>query len=157
MESPAELARRGEVQRGRGARGRRCADVAPAFSPQALLGRVVRHAVAARAGGRPDPSRALREIHRVLAPGGRYLGVERASPWLAPFAAPEARALDARALRQGTRERAIRYREWQAILDEAGLGAACLAPVPGERVGAPWLRRLGNAARQIYVTIRVTR
>jgi len=105
----------------------------------------------------PDPARALREIRRVLAPGGRYLGVERASPWLAPFAAPEARALGARAARQGTRERAVRYREWLAILREAGLGAECLEPVPGERVAAPWLRRLGNAARQIYVTIRFTR
>jgi SAM-dependent methyltransferase len=105
----------------------------------------------------PDPSRALREIRRVLAPGGRYLGVERASPWLTPFAAPEARALDARATSQGTRERAIRYREWRAILADAGLGAECLAPVPGDRVGAPWLRRLGNAARQIYVTIRIAR
>jgi SAM-dependent methyltransferase len=105
----------------------------------------------------PDPSRALREIRRVLAPGGRYLGVERASPWLAPFATPEARALDARASRQGTRERAVRYRQWLAILADAGLGADCLAPVPGDRVGAPWLRRLGNAARQIYVTIRIER
>jgi len=105
----------------------------------------------------PDPARALREIRRVLAPGGRYLGIERASPWFAPFAAPEARALTARAARQGTRERAIRYREWQTILKDAGLEAACLTPVPGDRVRRPWLRLLGNAARPIYVAIRLTR
>jgi ubiquinone/menaquinone biosynthesis C-methylase UbiE len=105
----------------------------------------------------PEPARALREIRRVLAPGGRYLGVERASPWLKPFAASEARALDARAMKKGTRERAIRYGQWRAILEDAGLGAECLAPVPGNRIGAPWLRRLGNAARQIYVAIRLTR
>jgi len=105
----------------------------------------------------PDPGRALREIRRVLAPGGRYLGIERASPWLPGFAASEARALDARAREQGTRERAIRYREWLTILTDAGLDARCLTPVPGERVRVPWLRRVGNAARQIYVAIRLTR
>jgi SAM-dependent methyltransferase len=105
----------------------------------------------------PDPARALGEICRVLAPGGRYLGIERASPWMPGFAASEARALDRRARAQGTRERAIRYREWLGILKKAGMGAECLAPVPGEQVRAPWLRRLGNGARQIYVTIRFTR
>lgn len=105
----------------------------------------------------PDPARTLREIRRVLTPGGRYLGIERASPWMPGFAASEARALDRRAREQGTRERAIRYREWLAILKEAGMEAECLAPVPGERVRAPWLRRLGNGARQIYVAIRLTR
>jgi hypothetical protein len=78
-------------------------------------------------------------------------------PWMPGFAASEARTLANRAREQGTRERAIRYREWLAILKDAGMEAYCLAPVPGGRVSAPWLRRLGNGARQIYVTITFTR
>lgn len=105
----------------------------------------------------PEPGRALREIWRVLAPGGRYLGIERASPWLPPFREGEARAMRARAVAHGIGERPIRYREWQRILREADLTPSSMAPVPGRRLRAPWLSRLGNAARPIYVSIRLTR
>ena len=105
----------------------------------------------------PDPVRALCEIGRVLAPGGRYLGIERASPWAAPWHAREARVMRAREDELGVAERPLRYREWQAILAASGFGPERLRPVPGRRVRAPWLRRLVNAAHPIYVAIRLTR
>src|SRR5207245_9487364 len=63
----------------------------------------------------PDPGRALREIWRVLAAGGRYLGIERASPWAAVWRAREARAMRARAIQPGVGERAVRHSEGGAI------------------------------------------
>jgi len=102
----------------------------------------------------PDPSRALREIRRVLAPGGRYLGVERASPWLPAFLVREAREMGERSAHAGLSERPLRWRDWLVILDAAGIERTALAPVPGHRVRSPALRRLGNAVRPIHVTIQ---
>jgi len=104
----------------------------------------------------PDPARALREIRRVLAPGGRWLGIERASPWAAPFRAREAHAMAARAGARGVAERPLTYRQWEALLREAG-PAASIAPVPGSRLRAPLLRRVANGARAIHVALRLTR
>lgn len=105
----------------------------------------------------PDPAQALREVCRVLAPGGRFLGIERATPWGAPFRRREAAAMAARARGQGIRERPIGLAEWRALAALAGLGAGAITPVAGRRLRAAWLRRLGNAARPIYVMIRAAR
>lgn len=102
----------------------------------------------------PDPVRALREIRRVLAPGGRYLGIERASPWGQPFLAREARTMQARSAADGIAERPRRFREWQALVASAGAGV--VSAEPGSRVTSPALRRLGNAVRPIYVAIRMS-
>src|SRR5262249_56972769 len=69
----------------------------------------------------PDPARALREIRRVLAPGGRYLGVERASPWAPAFLAREAREMSERSARAGLSERPFRWRDRPRVLRAAGV------------------------------------
>jgi ubiquinone/menaquinone biosynthesis C-methylase UbiE len=105
----------------------------------------------------PDPAQALREVCRVLAPGGRFLGIERATPWGRPFRRREAAAMAARAREQGIRERPIGLAEWRALAALAGLGPSAVTPAAGRRFRAAWLRRLGNAARPIYVMIRAAR
>jgi ubiquinone/menaquinone biosynthesis C-methylase UbiE len=105
----------------------------------------------------PDPVRALREIWRVLAPGGTYLAVEHATPWGPRAFSREAQWMDAWGRPRGVELKPLRLRDWQAIVAKAGFDPGCVAPIPGRRVRHPRLRRLINAWRPIHVTIRLTR
>jgi hypothetical protein len=62
----------------------------------------------------------------------------------------------ARAEARGVAERPLTYRQWEALLREAG-PAASIAPLPGSRLRSPLLRRVANGARAIYVALRLSR
>jgi ubiquinone/menaquinone biosynthesis C-methylase UbiE len=105
----------------------------------------------------PDPVRALREIWRMLAPGGTYLAVEHASPWGRRAFAREAQWMKAWGQPRGVELKPLRLSDWEAIVAKAGFERSRIAPVPGRRVRDPRLRRLLNVWRPIHLTIRLTR
>jgi len=105
----------------------------------------------------PDPVRALKEIWRVLAPGGSYLAVEHATPWGRRAFSREASTMDAWGRPRGVELKPLRLRDWEAIVVAAGFNDGCVEPIPGRRVRHPALRRLANAWRPIHLTIRLTR
>jgi len=67
----------------------------------------------------PDPAKMLREVHRVLRCGGRFVGVDGSVPghfrWL--FAA----TASARASKYGIQEGLLSYRRWVSIVRESGI------------------------------------
>jgi SAM-dependent methyltransferase len=100
----------------------------------------------------PDPVRALAEIHRVLAPGGRFVGVEQA--WAA--LGRHRRVVD-RGRRDGTGERPVTFAAWQRLVRATGLGAASVRYVRGRRIRAGALRRAVNVVRPLHVAIEITK
>ena len=96
----------------------------------------------------PDPSEAIREIRRVLAPGGRWIGLEPVAPWGWPWSAWEARRMAALNQRRGTQETPRPMRFWRRLAASENLR---LRAPPGSRVRWPWARVLVNAVRGVHV------
>ena len=90
----------------------------------------------------PDLPQSLREIGRVLAPGGTYLAVEHATPWGWRAFSREARAMHAWGRPRGVELKPLRLRDWKTIAVAAGFAAGCVAPIPGRRarVRRGWTR-----------------
>jgi SAM-dependent methyltransferase len=103
----------------------------------------------------PDPARALREIRRVLAPGGRYLGIERASPWARPFFAREVAAMRRRAERQEIAERPLTFSQWSGLLSDCRIDQSAVRLLPGTRLQSLALQRLANAVRAKYIAVTI--
>ena len=96
----------------------------------------------------PAPSEALREIRRVLAPGGCYLGIERATPWAW---SREASVMRARAEPLGILERPYTLHAWRAMA--RGIARADLTP--GRRLRHRRARQWLNAVRPMHVALRI--
>lgn len=105
----------------------------------------------------PNPVKMLREIYRVLAPGGRYIGIERASPWITAVSRWKERWMIDRAQRLGIAEKPISYGEWQELLKKAGLDSASLRLLPGRKVKNPSLRYAINAVKVVHIAIELTK
>lgn len=97
----------------------------------------------------PRLDQALAEIRRVLRPGGRWLGIERASPWALPWWEAERRWMAERTKMHGWMERPATLRDWQDRL--RGLGGTAEYLRPHRRRG--WL----NAIRAEHVRLELAR
>ena len=96
----------------------------------------------------PDPAEAIAEIRRVLAPGGRWLGLEPAAPWAWPWAGREYARMARLNRERGTRETPRSMRFWRGFARREGLR---LGVPPGSRVPWPWARWAVNAVRGVHV------
>ena len=100
-----------------------------------------------------DPFAALRSIRRVLAPGGIYLGIERASPWCWPWLDRERREMTARnrSRRGETMERPWTRAQW------AGLVRPLRPAIRVEWIPGRFPRHAVNVARAAHVALVMER
>mgnify|MGYP001558908719 CR=1 FL=1 len=111
------------------------------FSQMVLYRLPAGRASALREFGRPV--RTIAWAYRALAPGGRWLAIERAAPWCWPWSARERRRFERRNRETGLSERSWTRRQWEGLF-----AAAC---VPARFA---WATRTGSAIRALTNAIR---
>lgn len=104
-----------------------------------------------------DIERMLQEVFRVLKPGGRFLGVDIASPSIKALYDKDIKERSRRGVEFGIHEKSLRYRDWGEIIRRTGIPEFTLQYEPGPKTQAQWARKIENLRRRIAIWITATK
>lgn len=96
----------------------------------------------------------FREVWRVLKRGGRFLGVDIASPGISRLHKKDINERSVRAKEFGIHERALRYKDWEISLRNSEVPEFKLLYEPGPKTKAQVARRIQNLTRKIPIWIK---
>lgn len=104
----------------------------------------------------PRAVEAAWEMTRVLAPFGRWHGIEGAAPLIGPAARRIRKDMLARNAETGRAERPLTLGAWRRLIQRVG-GAGGTVTLLSRRGLPPWARRLLNLVRPAHVLLEVRR
>jgi len=99
----------------------------------------------------------FKEVWRVLKYGGRFLGVDIASPGIKKLHEKDINERSIRAKEFGIHEKSLRYKDWQTALCNSGVPEFKLLYEPGPKTKAQRARRIQNLTRKIPIWIKFTK